>query len=105
ELFPAAAVSGDRAPSVCTEPVMSIFPTPGEGDVVITAELMECGRAIQRGFATPDRTTLITSTNRVYSIDEKMALGDGRVDDGERLATAERSCKRLAADDLAALSG
>src|ERR1700735_484976 len=57
------------------EPIMSIFPTPGEVDVVITSELMESGRAIQRGFATPDRTTLITSTNRVYSIDEKSALG------------------------------
>jgi indolepyruvate ferredoxin oxidoreductase, beta subunit len=104
ELFPAAAVSGDRAASVRTEPVMSIFPTPGEVDVVITSELMECGRAIQRGFATPDRTTLITSTNRVYSIDEKMALGDGRVDDGELLATAERSCRRLVAADFAALA-
>ena len=68
---------------------MSIFPTPGEVDVVITSELMESGRAIQRGFATPDRTTLITSTNRVYSIDEKMALGDGRVDDAELLAAAD----------------
>ena len=55
---------------------------------MIASELMECGRAIQRGFATPDRTTLITSTNRVYSIDEKMAMGDGRVDDRELLAAA-----------------
>ena len=58
---------------------------------MIASELMESGRAIQRGFATPDRTTLIASTSRVYSIDEKMALGDGRVDDDELLAAAERS--------------
>jgi indolepyruvate ferredoxin oxidoreductase beta subunit len=86
------------------EPVMSIFPTPGEVDIVITSELMESGRAIQRGFATPDRTTLITSTSRVYSIDEKMALGDGRVDDRELLAGAERAAKRLVAADFARLA-
>jgi indolepyruvate ferredoxin oxidoreductase beta subunit len=89
---------------VRSEPVMSIFPTPGEVDVVITSELMESGRAIQRGFATPDRTTLITSTSRVYSIDEKIALGDGRVDDRELLAGAERAAKRLVAADFARLA-
>ena len=67
---------------------MSIFPTPGEVDVVIASELMESGRAVQRGFSTADRTTLITSTNRVYSIDEKIALGDGRVDDEQLLEAA-----------------
>jgi indolepyruvate ferredoxin oxidoreductase beta subunit len=86
------------------EPVMSIFPTPGEVDIVITSELMESGRAIQRGFSTPDRTTLITSTSRVYSIDEKMALGDGRVDDRELIAAAGRAAKRLVAADFARLA-
>ena len=38
------------------------------------------GRAIQRGFVTPDRTILITSTHRVFAMTEKIALGDGRVD-------------------------
>jgi indolepyruvate ferredoxin oxidoreductase beta subunit len=98
ELFP--PLSENRAAAATTvrrEPVMSIFPTPGEVDVVITSELMESGRAIQRGFATPDRTIMITSTNRVYSIDEKMALSDGRVDDGELLAAAARASKRLIA--------
>jgi indolepyruvate ferredoxin oxidoreductase beta subunit len=89
---------------VRSEPVLSIFPTPGEVDVVITSELMESGRAIQRGFATPDRTTLITSTNRVYSIDEKSALGDGRVDSAELLAAAARSSRRLIAADFMALA-
>ncbi|MGH2842212.1 MAG: indolepyruvate oxidoreductase subunit beta family protein [Solirubrobacteraceae bacterium] len=107
ELFPLAlalASSDHAATPVRSEPIMSIFPTPGEVDVVIASELMECGRAIQRGFATPDRTTLITSTNRVYSIDEKMALGDGRIDDLELLAAAERSSKRLVAADFAQLA-
>lgn len=85
-------------------PVLSLFPTPGEVDVVIASELMECGRAIQRGFTTPDRTTLIASTNRVYSIDEKIHLGDGRVDADQLLDAAGRSSRRLVAADFAALA-
>ena len=104
EIFPPPASVNGSGEHVRTEPVMSIFPTPGEVDVVITSELMESGRAIQRGFSTPDRTTLITSTNRVYSIDEKMALGDGRVDDRELLAAARRASKRLVAADFARLA-
>jgi indolepyruvate ferredoxin oxidoreductase, beta subunit len=102
--FPPAPSVKTSPPRVRSEPIMSIFPTPGEVDVVITSELMECGRAIQRGFATPDRTTLITSTNRVYSIDEKISMADGRVDDDELLAAAERSSKRLVAADFAAMA-
>ncbi|HEU4974960.1 MAG TPA: indolepyruvate oxidoreductase subunit beta family protein [Baekduia sp.] len=102
EIFPPGAGGPDatgRAP-VRSEPVMSIFPTPGEVDVVVASELMECGRAIQRGFATADRTTLITSTNRVYSIDEKIALGDGRVDTEALVDAARRASKRLVAADF-----
>jgi indolepyruvate ferredoxin oxidoreductase beta subunit len=102
EIFPPYEASANGR--VRPEPVMSIFPTPGEVDIVITSELMESGRAVQRGFATPDRTTLITSTSRVYSIDEKMAPGDGRVDDRELLDGARRSARRLIAADFARLA-
>ncbi|MCD2185780.1 indolepyruvate oxidoreductase subunit beta family protein [Actinomycetospora soli] len=87
------------------EPVLSVFPAPGEVDLVVASELMECGRAVQRGFATPDRTTLITSTNRVYSIDEKSHLGDGRVDTSALLDAAGKAAKRLVAEDFAAIAG
>ncbi|HWH20218.1 MAG TPA: indolepyruvate oxidoreductase subunit beta family protein [Solirubrobacterales bacterium] len=103
-LPPAAASAKDNRPKVRETPVMSIFPTPGEVDVVIASELMESGRAVQRGFSTADRTTLITSTNRVYSIDEKISLGDGRVDDEKLLAGARSASKRLVADDFMALA-
>lgn len=101
EIFPPGgepdpATSGDAR----IEPILSVFPSPGEVDVLIASELMECGRAIQRGFVTPDRTTLITSTNRVYAIDEKMALGDGRADSSELVAAAQRAAKRLIAADF-----
>jgi indolepyruvate ferredoxin oxidoreductase, beta subunit len=84
--------------------VLSVFPSPGEVDLVIASELMECGRAVQRGFATPDRTTLITSTNRVYSIEEKMHLGDGRIDTTELISAAGRAAKKLVAADFATIA-
>ena len=62
------------------QPVLALMPFPGEVDVVIASELMEAGRAIQRGLVTPERTTFIASTHRVYSMTEKTAMGDGRVD-------------------------
>ncbi len=86
------------------EPVLSLFPTPGEVDVVIASELMEAGRAIQRGFCTPDRTTLIASTNRVYSMDEKLALGDGRVDSNTLLEAAHAGARRFIGADFMQLA-
>jgi indolepyruvate ferredoxin oxidoreductase beta subunit len=77
EMFPEAAV---RAAG--KEPVLALMPVPGELDIVIASELMEAGRAIERGLVTPDRTTLITSTHRVYSMTERTAISDGRVDAG-----------------------
>ena len=104
-LPPGHDVDGDDArPRVRDTPVMSIFPTPGEVDVVIASELMESGRAVQRGFSTADRTTLITSTSRVYSIDEKIALSDGRVNDAALIEGARAASKRLVADDFMSLA-
>jgi hypothetical protein len=48
-------------------PILSLMPAQGEVDVVLASELMEAGRSILRGLVTPDRTTLIASTHRLYS--------------------------------------
>jgi len=82
-------------------PVLALMPLPGDVDVVLASELMECGRAVQRGLVTPDRTTLVASTHRVYSIAEKTALGDGRVDGDALLAHAAAAAKRFVHFDMA----
>jgi indolepyruvate ferredoxin oxidoreductase beta subunit len=89
ELFPENA-----ARALGKDPVMALMPVPGEVDVVIASELMEAGRAITRGLVTPDRTTLIASTNRVYSMTERIAMGDGRVD-AESLLQAGSAAARV----------
>ncbi|MFS2051882.1 indolepyruvate oxidoreductase subunit beta family protein, partial [Variovorax sp. CT11-76] len=96
ELFPEAAARADGG-----QPVLALMPLPGDVDLVLASELMEAGRAVQRGLVTPDRTTLIASTHRVYSIAEKSAMGDGRVDSRELLAHAGRAAHRFIRFDMA----
>src|SRR5688572_27637591 len=65
---------------------------------------MEAGRAVQRGLVTPDKTTFIVSTNRVYAMTEKIALADGRVDSGALLEGCRTAAKRLISGDMAQLA-
>lgn len=97
ELYPRAQAQADGG-----TPVLALMPLPGDVDVVLASELMEAGRAIQRGLVTPERTTLVASTHRVYSMTEKTAMGDARVDSAELLAHAADAAKRFVGFDMAA---
>lgn len=86
------------------QPVLSLLPVPGDVDVVIAAELMEAGRAIQRGLVTPDRTTLIASGHRAYAVTEKARPGDGRADPAVVAIAAQAAARRFLAADMQALA-
>ena len=96
EMFPEVAGAG--------EPVLGMMPTPGEVDIVLASELMEAGRAVQRGLVTPGRTLLIASTHRVYSMAEKTAMGDGRVDAQRLLDAGQAAARRFVHADFAQLA-
>jgi indolepyruvate ferredoxin oxidoreductase, beta subunit len=91
ELFPAGG----------PEPILALMPIPGEVDVVIGSELMEAGRAVQRGLVTPDRTAFIASTHRVYSMSERTAMGDARADSAKLLAACAESARQFVHADFA----
>lgn len=95
ELYPQAQAQADGG-----DPVLALMPLPGDVDLVLASELMEAGRAVQRGLLSADRSTLIASTHRVYSIAEKSALGDGRVDSAQLLAQVERAALRFIGFDM-----
>ena len=99
EFFPRAAAEAAGA-----DPVLALMPQPGDVDLVVASELMEAGRAIQRGLVTRERTTLVASTHRVFTIGEKSALGDGLADNDSVLQVARASAKRLVALDMEALA-
>ncbi|MES2534956.1 MAG: indolepyruvate oxidoreductase subunit beta family protein [Pseudomonadota bacterium] len=85
-------------------PVLGMMPTPGELDIVLASELMEAGRAIQRGLVTADKTLLIASTHRVYSMTEKTAMADGRVDAQKLIDAGYAAAQRFVHADFAQLA-
>lgn len=76
-------------------PNFALSPVPARVDVVIASESLEAARMMERGFVTPDRTCLISSTSRVYTTVEKMHMEDGRFDD-ERIRTLAKILARQA---------
>ncbi|MDX7998031.1 indolepyruvate oxidoreductase subunit beta family protein [Xenorhabdus sp. Reich] len=98
ELFPGADNPENPAP------VLALMPAAGDVDIVLASELMEAGRAVQRGFVTSDRTTLIASTHRVFSIGEKSAMGDGRVDSRVLVRQSRQAARRFVHFDMAQMA-
>ena len=85
-------------------PILSLVPAQGEVDVVLAAELMEAGRSILRGLVTPDRTTLIASTHRLYAVAEKETPGDAIADPNTVVEAAGVAAKRVIAFDMESLA-
>jgi indolepyruvate ferredoxin oxidoreductase beta subunit len=99
ELYPAhTAELGDR------RPVMTLTPAQSYVDVMVSSELLETGRAMLNGFVTPDCTTLIASTHRIYTVAEKMHMGDGRFDSERILKAAQTMARRAILFDMQALA-
>lgn len=85
-------------------PVFALMPVPGDVDLVVAAELMEAGRTLVRGLVTPERTTVVASTHRVYGITEKSAMGNGIIDSSAVFAALNASARRLICFDMEALA-
>ena len=94
--------ASDAAKQQGQEPVFTPYPVPGDVDLVITGEMAETGRAIQKGFVTPENTTLISSSHRVYSITEKEALDNGILDQSPVAEVASIAAKEFVCFDMAA---
>lgn len=98
EFFPVAGLPADQR-----RPIFALMPNPGDVDVVIASEIMEAGRAMQRGLVT-GRTTLIASSHRIYAIQEKSHMADGRADSRRVRALAREHAKRYIEFDMQAMA-
>ena len=98
EMFDKASIPDAR------QPVFALSPFPGHVDIVLASELMEAGRALQRGLVNPERTTLITSSHRVYAMTERIAMGDGRMDSDKLLAGTQAAAHQFIAADFSAIA-
>jgi indolepyruvate ferredoxin oxidoreductase beta subunit len=82
-------------------PILSLNPAPGQVDILLATELLEAARMVQAGFVSPDRTLVVAADRRVYTTDEKLAMGDGRVSEERLRPVMERFSKQLVLSDLA----
>ncbi len=96
ELFPQK-----KAEQAGLPPVLSLMPVPGDVDIVLASEVMEAGRALERGIVT-GQTTLIASTHRVYAIGEKIQMGDGREDPAKILEAVTAAAGKVQLADMEA---
>ena len=85
-------------------PILGIYPGIGDIDIMISSEFAEVGRAIANGFITPDRTTLIASSHRVFAINEKSDPADGRMDDTLVINAVNQRAAKVIVDDLNGLA-
>ena len=97
EIYPEAVAAG-------VEPVFSLYPMPGDVDVIMASELLEAGRTLEMDYASPERTTLIASTHRLFAIGEKMALGNGIFPTDRVVEAAKELTRRLIACDALAVA-
>lgn len=86
------------------EPVLSLTPSPGNVDIMVASELVEAGRAMVNGYVSPERTTLIASTHRIYATVEKMQMADGRFESDKVIAAAGQVAKRALLFDMRKLA-
>lgn len=94
-----------RAPlPLGSTPVFALHPVPANIDVVIASELVETARMMERGFVSPARTVLISSTHRAYTTIEKMAPLDGRYGADAVLSSAQKMAQRFVAFDMATVA-
>ena len=99
EIFPARREQlGGR------EPVMSLTPSPGNVDVMVASELLEAGRAMQNGYVSPERTTLVASTHRIYATVEKSHMSEGRFPPERVLEAAQQLARRAVLFDMRKLA-
>lgn len=85
-------------------PVLGMVPMPGRVDVVVASELVEAARVMECGFVSPEVTTLIASTSRIYATAEKIVMGDGRYDEAAVRVAADALAKSAHLLDLQALA-
>ncbi len=95
EIFPATRERlGGRSP------VFSLTPSPGNVDIMVASELIEAGRAMQNGYVSPERTTLVASTHRIYATVEKMQMADGRFESSRVIDAGKQLAKRAVLFDM-----
>ena len=95
--LPMAKLEGRR-------PVFSLNPVPGALDALVSSELLETTRQMGLGYASPERTQVITSSARSFTTHERMQLADGRRDSAQLVDVVRRFSREHHVLDMAAMA-
>ncbi len=98
ECVPQVLSTGTAVPPMC------LAPLAGDLDLILSSELLEAARAIERGFSDLQRTAIVSSTTRALTVGERTAMGDGRLNSEPLIATLKASGKSLALFDMSELA-
>ena len=85
-------------------PVFSLYPVPGALDILVSSELLETVRQIGNGMASPRRTQVVSSSSRTLTTNERMQLGDGRMDTAALAEVVRRYSRVHHLFDMAAVT-
>jgi indolepyruvate ferredoxin oxidoreductase beta subunit len=83
-------------------PLFSLYPVPGALDLLVSSELLETARQIGAGFATRERTCVLSSIHRTLTTAEKMQLADGRAPSARLLEVVRAFSREAHVFDMAA---
>ncbi|PIT73013.1 indolepyruvate oxidoreductase subunit beta family protein [Limnohabitans sp. B9-3] len=86
------------------KPVFGLNPLPGRLDLLVSSELLETARQISNGLSSADRTLLISASNRTLTTQEKMQMGDGRLDDAALVQLLQQHSRASHVLDMASLT-
>ncbi|MBI4228428.1 MAG: 2-oxoacid:acceptor oxidoreductase family protein, partial [Deltaproteobacteria bacterium] len=64
-------IRSDRIPIIFSQ-----YPLPGDIDIILAQEFLELGRVLELGYGS-NKTTIVSSTHRIYSTLEKMPVSSG----------------------------
>lgn len=82
----------------------NLMPLPGRVDIVLASELVEAARAMEAGYVSPARTTLVASLSRTYATAEKIAMTDGRYNIDAVAGAAQQLAQHCVLQDLQQLA-
>lgn len=68
--------------------IFSQYPVPGDINIIVAQEFLELGRVLEQGYGS-NKTTIVSSTHRVYSTLEKLPISGGIYSD-EKLSAIAR---------------
>lgn len=89
ECLPRSLAADEKAPPMC------LAPLAGDLDLILSSELLETARAVERGLPSPERTHIISSTARSLTTLERMHMQDGRFDADAAELAAHDACAQL----------